>query len=141
MKVNTARPASSVPLGSAPTLGFRTGPQAFGYLGDTRQLDPQTAPLVKQAYADVLAGASLSGICRQWNADGVRTLTGKPWTAETLTKFIRKPRNAGLRAYKGEIVGKGTWPPLVDESIWRAAQAVLDAPGRAPDAKPYDGIC
>ena len=109
--------------------------KAFGYLGDTRQLDPQTAPLVKQAYADVLAGASLAGICRQWNADGVRTVTGKPWTAEVLTKFMRKPRNAGLRAYKGEIVGKGTWPPLVDETVWRAAQAVLDAPGRAPGRK------
>ena len=34
-----------------------------------------------------------------------------------------------------EIVGKGTWPPLVDESTWRAAQAVLDAPGRAPGRK------
>jgi DNA invertase Pin-like site-specific DNA recombinase len=109
--------------------------RAFGYLGDTRQLDPQTAPLVRQAYLDVLAGASLTGICRQWNADGVCTVTGRPWTAETLTKFIRKPRNAGLRAYKGEVVGKGTWPSIVDESTWRAAQSVLDAPGRAPGRK------
>jgi Recombinase len=83
----------------------------------------------------VLAGASLTGICRQWNADGVRTVTGRPWTAEVLTHFMRKPRNAGLRAYKGEIVGKGTWPPLVDESTWRAAQAVLDAPSRVPGRK------
>jgi hypothetical protein len=45
------------------------------------------------------------------------------------------PRNAGLRADNHEIVGKGTWPPLVDESTWRAAQAVLDAPGRAPGRK------
>jgi DNA invertase Pin-like site-specific DNA recombinase len=109
--------------------------KAFGYLGDTRQLDPRTAPLVKQAYADVLAGASLAGICRQWNADGVRTVTGRAWSVEVLTKFMRKPRNAGLRAYKGEIVGTGTWPALVDESMWRAAQAVLDAPGRSPGRK------
>ncbi len=109
--------------------------RAFGYLGDTHQPDPVTGPLVKQAYADVLAGTSLTGICRQWNAAGVRTVTGRPWTAETLTKFMRKARNAGLRAYKGEIVGKGTWPPLVDESAWRAAQAVLDAPSRAPGRK------
>jgi Recombinase/Resolvase, N terminal domain len=115
--------------------GIPNWSQAFGYLGDTRQLDPHTAPLVKQAYADVLAGASLTGICRQWNADGVRTVTGRPWTAEVLTHFMRKPRNAGLRAYKGEIVGKGTWPPLVDESTWRAAQAVLDAPSRVPGRK------
>jgi DNA invertase Pin-like site-specific DNA recombinase len=109
--------------------------QAFGYLGDSHQLDPQTAPLVKQAYADILAGASLNDICRQWNNAGAVTVTGRPWVATALSKFLRKPRNAGLRAYKAEIVGKGTWPPLVDEMVWRAAQAVLDAPGRAPGRK------
>ena len=44
--------------------------RAFGYHADTHQPDPQTAPLVKQAYAAVLAGASLGDICRQWNAGG-----------------------------------------------------------------------
>jgi DNA invertase Pin-like site-specific DNA recombinase len=109
--------------------------KAFGYLGDTRQLDPQTAPLVAQAYRAILAGASLNDICRQWNAAGVYTVTGRPWIATALSKFLRKPRNAGLRAYKCEIVGKGNWPALLDESTWRAAQAVLDAPGRAPGRK------
>lgn len=110
---------------------------AFGYQNGPNgpEPDPVTAPLVKQAYADILAGASLNDICRQWNDLGAFTLTGRPWIATSLSKFLRKPRNAGLRAYKGEIVGKGTWPPLVDESTWRAAQAVLDAPGRAPGRK------
>src|SRR5262249_46991638 len=44
-------------------------------------------------------------------------------------------RNCGSRAHNGEVIGKGTWEPLVDESTWRAAQAVLDAPGRAPGRK------
>src|SRR5262249_25253481 len=52
-----------------------------------------------------------------------------------VSNFLRKPRNAGLRAHHGEIVGKGTWPPLVDEKTWRAAQTVLNAPGRAPGKK------
>ncbi len=115
--------------------GIPNWSRAFGYLGDTRQPDPVTAPLVRQAYADVLAGASLTGICRAWNAEGVRTVTGRPWTVETLTHFMRAPRNAGLRSYRGEIVGPGTWPALVDETLWRAAQTVLDAPGRAPGRK------
>lgn len=118
--------------------------KAFGYLGDTRRPDPQTAPLVKQAYADILAGASLTGICRQWNAAGVRTVTGKPWDATALSKFLRKPRNAGLRTYKDarygpthrdSIAAKGNWPALVDEPTFWAVQAVLDAPGRAPGRK------
>ena len=117
--------------------------QAFGFHADTRQPDPATAPLVKQAYAAILAGASLKDICRQWNSVGAFTVTGKPWAAETLSKFLRKPRNAGLRTYKAKhgradrdsVAGKGNWPPLVDESTFWAVQSVLDAPGRAPGRK------
>ena len=47
--------------------------RAFGYHADTHQPDPHTAPLVKQAYAAILAGASLGDVCRQWNAAGAFT--------------------------------------------------------------------
>jgi DNA invertase Pin-like site-specific DNA recombinase len=111
---------------------------AFGYLdmgGDLRELDPKTAPLVKQAYAAILAGSSLKDIAKLFNDAGAYGLTGKPWRDSTVSLFVRKPRNAGLREHNGQIIGKGTWPALVDESTWRAAQKVLDAPGRAPGRK------
>ena len=47
--------------------------RAFGYLGDTYQPDPLTAPLVKQAYAAILAGGSITDIARTWNAAGAST--------------------------------------------------------------------
>jgi DNA invertase Pin-like site-specific DNA recombinase len=117
--------------------------RAFGYLGDTRQPDPATAPLVKQAYAAVLAGASLGDVCRLFNDAGAMTVNGKPWTPTVVSKFLRKPRNAGLRTYgvrygrvtRDDVVGQGNWPALVDERTFWAAQAVLDAPGRAPGRK------
>ena len=109
--------------------------RAFGYLPDTYQPDPHTASLVKQAYSAILAGASLGDICRQWNDAGVPTLGGHLWEAERVSKLLRRPLYAGLRAYRGEIVGDGTWRRLVDESTWRAAQAVLNAPGRKPGRK------
>jgi DNA invertase Pin-like site-specific DNA recombinase len=109
---------------------------AFGFLRNgSRTPDPVTAPLVKQAYESILSGGSISDIAREWNAAGAYGLTGKPWSASTVSLFLRKPRNAGLRDHNGEIVGAGTWPPLVDEETWRAAQAVLHAPGRAPGRK------
>ncbi len=116
--------------------------RAFGYLGDTYQLDPHTAPLVKQVYAHVLAGGSITDGARILNAQNAFGLSGKPWTASTLSLFLRKARNAGLREHNDEIVRdedgnpvKGTWPALVDESTWHAAQSVLNAPGRAPGRK------
>lgn len=109
--------------------------RAFGYFSDTHQPDPVTAPLVKQAYAAILAGSSLNEVARLFNDAGAYGLTGKPWTASTVSLFLRAPRNAALRTYGGEIIGAGTWPPLVDEDTWRAAQAVLTAPGRKPGKK------
>jgi DNA invertase Pin-like site-specific DNA recombinase len=109
---------------------------AFGYMSDgSRQPDPHTAPLVAQAYAAVLVGASLADICRMWNDADAFTLGGKPWIVPLVSNFLRKPRNAGLRAHNNEIIGKGNWPALIDESTWRAAQSTLDAPSRRPGRK------
>lgn len=109
---------------------------AFGYLPDgSRTPDPATAPLVKRVYAHVLAGGSISDGARMLNTEGGLPASGNPWTPSTLSLFLRKPRNAGLRAHNREIIGQGTWPGLVDESTWRATQAVLNGSGRAPGRK------
>lgn len=124
--------------------------RAFGYLPYTgpkeydtgaREPDPVTAPLVVEAYRAVLAGSSLADVARHWNAGGHNGATGKPWTVSTLSLFLRNPRNTGLRAHtdtatgRTEIVGPGTWTPLVEESLWRSVQHVLNAPGRGPGPK------
>lgn len=125
--------------------------RAFGYLSDTRskkeddgtrQLDPATAHLVKDAYNDLLNGATLQEIADTFNDSGAYGLNGKPWTPSTVSLFLRNPRNAGLRSYEGEIVRdkkgkpvKATWPALVDPMTWQTAQAILKAPGRAPGRK------
>ena len=51
--------------------------------------DPQTAPLVKQAYAAVLAGSSLKDIARLFNDAGAYGLNGEPWTQSTVSLFLR----------------------------------------------------
>ncbi|WP_044511217.1 recombinase family protein [Mycobacterium simiae] len=111
---------------------------AFGYIN--HEPDPQTAPLVVEAYNALLRGVSISEIARNLNSLGAYGISGKPWSASTMSSFLRAPRNAGLRSHtfkdekKGEmvteIVGPGTWPALVDEKTWKRAQAKLNAPGR-----------
>jgi DNA invertase Pin-like site-specific DNA recombinase len=118
---------------------------AFGYLPErrrgrddngTRQIDPAVAPLVRQGYAAVLAGASLKDVAAIWNDAGALTTTGRRWDTNSVSHFLRHPRNAGLRSHfvtgtstrgtlTDDIVGPGTWPALVEESVWRAAQSVL----------------
>lgn len=107
--------------------------RAFGYVD--HQPDPITAPLVAEAYRAIIAGASLGDVCALFNDAGAYSLQGNPWTVSPVSQFLRKARNAGLREHNGVIVGKGTWPPLVSEETWRAALAVMDAPGRTPGRK------
>lgn len=130
MKVRMRRAARARAEGGVPQWK-----RAFGYLGDTRTPDPRTAPLVKRVYAHVLAGGSITDGARMLNDENAFGLNGKPWTSSTLSLFLRAPRNAGLRSHNGEIVGQGTWPALVEESVWHAVQSILSAPGRAPGPK------
>jgi DNA invertase Pin-like site-specific DNA recombinase len=108
--------------------------KAFGYT-DGHKPHPVEAKLVSKGYETILGGGSLSGLAREWNSKGHYGRTGKPWTASTMSLFLRSPRNAGLRAHNDVVVGPGNWPPLVDESTWRATQAVLDDPARKPGPK------
>ena len=90
------RPAERPAAPQAPAAG-RAGPtelaRAFGYLGDTHQPDPQTAPLVREAYAAVLAGSSLKDIMRTGTRPA-RMANGNPWTRPQVSQFLRAPRNA-----------------------------------------------
>lgn len=136
-------------------LGIPKWKHAFGYIvgehnddcpkkctSHHHQLDPKTAPLVVEAYNAIKKGEKLKTIAAMFNDADAKGLNGKPWTESTVSLFLRNPRNCALRAHNGVIVGdddghpvKGTWPELVSESLWRAAQAKLNAPGRAPGPK------
>ena len=110
--------------------------RAFGYLDDTYQPDPGRCSVGEAGLrGDPRRRRRCTDICRLWNDAGAYRLNGNPWIRQQVSAFLRKPRNAGLRAHNGEIVGNGTWPALVDESTWRAAQTVLNGPGRSPGRK------
>ncbi|QSM04712.1 serine integrase [Mycobacterium phage prophiGD54-2] len=109
------------------------GPPQFGYTGDHNdpQLVPEEANLVRAAYREILAGRSLYGIAQDWNKQGVTTKRGNKWDTSNLGRLIKNPRNAGLRALHGEIVGTGKWPAIVDEDTWRSVQSIITNPSRA----------
>lgn len=116
--------------------------KAFGYVPDTRdkkhddgtrQIDQAVKPLIVAAYEAIRSSdMTITGIARRWNDAAIYGLTGKPWSASTVSLFLRSPRNAGLRAHNGVIVGKGTWEPLVDKDLWEDVQMLLDGNRHGP---------
>ena len=117
---------------------------AFGYKrdGDVIGLDPETAPLVREAYAAIINGCALSDICRLFNDAGKTGLNGSAWTPTTVSLFLRAARNAGIRSHNDEIVRdkqgdpvKGVWPAIVDYETWQSAQHILSDISRKPGRK------
>ena len=69
------------------------------------------ADALAQALRDVLDGATLGSICRDWNARGITTPTGKQWRGGELWRVLKRPRNAGLMEYRGQISGPRSGRP------------------------------
>lgn len=109
---------------------WQTANRAFGYTREGVPLEPE-ATAIKAAVADVLGGKSLRRIATEWNAAGLRTTTkAKPWTALTVRRVLESPRYAALKVYRGQVVGAGTWEPLIDVDTHRGLVAFLSNPER-----------
>lgn len=91
-------------------------PYGYTLSGD---LVPEESDRLAQAYTDLLEGASLSQIGRDLTMPRGSVL-----------KVLKSERNAGLRSYKGQVMGTASWPAIVDEATWQAACAVLADPSR-----------
>ena len=93
----------------------------FGFEDDKITHRPDEAEAIRGLYADLLAGISQHEMARGLNARGIKTTRGGEWVQSTVRELLRSPRNAGLRHYKGEVMGKGEWEPIVSEETWRVA--------------------
>ena len=114
----------------AGTPGRSTVPFGYRQAGDALELEPAEAMMVRDAYSAILAGVSLHAITRQWNTGNVPTRRGNRWSGATVRQVLMAWRNAGVAVYKGEPVGEGAWPAIVDRDVFDGVRAVLTQPGR-----------
>lgn len=116
------------------------GHRPFGYEPDGVTVRPNEAVIIRQGYMDVLAGETLTGITRHWNARSTTT-RGKAWTRQSVRQVLTNPRNAGLRRHRPHadrgvkdpslgVIGEAAWPGVVDVPTWNAAVRVLANPDR-----------
>jgi hypothetical protein len=107
-------------------------------------LVPDEADAIRKACRDLLNGASLWSIAKQWNAEGLKTSRGYDWTGSTVRQMLLRPRNAGLAVYDvhatkfraatiHESVLEGvetSWPAIVSRDEWESVCNLLADPKR-----------
>jgi DNA invertase Pin-like site-specific DNA recombinase len=86
----------------------------------------------------ILAGWSLTSVAEELNARGVALPRGgKAWETNAVRRMLTKATIAGLRVYRGEVVGRARWEPIIDEATWRQVCATLATRTavRSPDGR------
>lgn len=110
------------PSGGRP-YGYRWGLDPNGH--KTFVIDPDEATVIERIAADLIRGRSQGAIARDLDTEGVPSPRGKGWSAGAVKSVVTKPTVAGYRAHRGEIVGPGTWDPILPLDTYnRVAQAL-----------------
>lgn len=94
------------------------------------RLVPAEEDAIRQASADILAGASIRSIRLRWREAGITGTTGAFMVDSEVRRVLMRARNAGLMEHRGQVTGKASWPPIVDEPTWRAVCSILSDPAR-----------
>jgi hypothetical protein len=82
------------------------------------------ADMVRAAAAEILAGGSLRGIARDWDRRGVHVAPA------SIRRILMAPRIAGLRSYKGDVIGDAVWPAIITPDDHAQLVAILGDPSR-----------
>ncbi|PWD44543.1 hypothetical protein ACN93_03830 [Gordonia paraffinivorans] len=107
------------------------GRRAFGWESDGLTQRADEAELIRYAASQVLAGVSLRQVVGEFNRRQIPTASGSGrWVGAKLRSILLSPRNAGLAALNGEILGEATWEPIIDRDKFYALQAILNDPDR-----------
>lgn len=118
-------------------LGRPAGGSAFGYRhgvndrGEKTLVQvPDRAEAVRWAAERFLSGWSLEHIAHELRGRGLAGAHGGRLTYGSVKSMLSSPVVAGHRVHQGQIVGRGNWEPILDETTWQLCRAKLAEPRR-----------
>ena len=122
------------------TRGGAVSIPAFGYdiVDKEYVINPETAPIVRQIYADYLGGMGAIQIARKLNDMGIRTTRGNLWENRTIDYILRNPVYIGKIRWNPTgktrrnfddpniMITDGHHEPIIDEDSFNKVQTVYE---------------
>lgn len=119
LNAERGRPHGRLPFGYRRVYDDRTGALL------RQEIDPPQAQVLIDAVDSILDGGKVSALVAQFNKEG-RPLPQGPqnagsrgWCASSLRSMLTNPTIAGLRVYRGEVLGEANWPGIIGSSELR----------------------
>lgn len=109
----------------------------FGYDRDGETIIESEATIVRELATRLLAGESLGELIRDLDRREIRTTLGNVWRQQGLKGCLLNPRLVGLSTHKGEVLGQGSWQPILDMETWESLRALLNSRNRPRPPRKY----
>ncbi|MDX2544444.1 recombinase family protein [Streptomyces sp. WI04-05B] len=98
------------------------GNRPYGYTPDGRAIIEEEAEIVREVFRRYLDGESPTHIARDLAARSILSSKGNTWQPQNVRHLLASTFVAGIRMHKGEEVGVGTWPAIIDRGQWDEVQ-------------------
>ena len=125
LNAEKGRPHGRLPYGYRRVYDERTGVLL------RQEIDPDKAAIITSAVDEILNGVAINAIVTRLNKQGLPTPMkptsdhSRGWTSSTLRQLLKSPTIAGLRKYRGEVIGDADWPAIVPRDRWEEVNRVL----------------
>jgi site-specific DNA recombinase len=106
------------------------GSRPFGFDLDRKTIRADEAAFIRKAAKRVLAGDSLRNIAKEWNAKGIKSVRGGPWSALAIKNTLTSARTAGLREHPDVGPIKAEWRAIFTPETRKRLQVILTDPNR-----------
>ncbi|MFB7907628.1 recombinase family protein [Kitasatospora sp. NPDC056076] len=101
------------------------GARRFGYERDGITVKKGEADAIKKMAEMVMGGASYYDIANYLNANGPMPVSAERWRERSVQSILTGPRIAGLRVFRGEVVGPAVWPAIIEREAWDELQTAI----------------
>jgi DNA invertase Pin-like site-specific DNA recombinase len=99
-----------------------TGKRRFGYTADGLAIVEEEKPIVEEIFKRYLKGDTPGEIADSLNGRRITTALGHKWSDQSVRQLLDCPHVAGIRVFRGEELGRGNWPAIISEGLFREAQ-------------------
>ncbi|WP_217913067.1 recombinase family protein [Miltoncostaea marina] len=101
------------------------GLRPFGLSKSKTELVPAEAALIREAAGRVIGGEGLRQIAADWEARGVVSSRGNPWTITALRRMLVNPRLSGARVHRGRVVPSDVIPAILEPAVAERVRHLL----------------